>query len=303
VKCGNCQTIARLKGVSDDFLACDEIAGFITGGEFLLHKGNKNCAIIGEGVGYSLNVNFGDDFYLLELFYPKSARAFMLSSMYRKKTISIGGIASIDRNFDDNYVVVPLKFARDLMLRESEIDGIEIYVKDKSKTGVNSVKQALIGVLPDSFRVLDSYELNVSLFKAMKVEHMFLMIVLMCILGMAALNMFSIVSMFIIKKQEDIKTLLMLGANGNTIKWIFLLNGGFIAFLGGLIGAIISFVLCLLQERYGFISLGFDSPFIDRYPVKICLSDYVYTVGFIILMCCVVSYGPSKRAAESFSRV
>jgi lipoprotein-releasing system permease protein len=288
-KCGAYQAIAKLKGVSDDFLKCQDIQNHLIDGNFLLNQHGKSYAILGQGVAYKLNINFLDDFYNLTLLYPKNAKALSLDNMYKKKKVSIGGIVSIDRNFNDNYIIVPLDLAKqlmsiELMSIESGVDAIEVYLKEKSQ--IKKVKKVLANMLPTSFKILDSQELNISLFKAMKVERLYVLIVLSCILSMAALNMFFIVSMLIIKKQNEIKILLMLGIKNQMLKWIFFLDGLLISFLGTSIGAFIGFILCTVYSKSNYFNIAL----LTKYPIKIYLSNYLYTITFIMIVSAIASY-------------
>ena len=91
-------------------------------------------------------------------------------------------------------------------------------------------------------------------------------------------------SMLMIEKQEDVRTLRNMGADDKLISRIFLFEGWMIAGFGALIGIVIGIVLCLIQQELGLLKLGQTAGafIIDAYPVRVALSD-VFTVFFTVV--------------------
>jgi len=83
-------------------------------------------------------------------------------------------------------------------------------------------------------------------------------------------------------------TLRNLGANDETIKRIFLLEGCLISFLGALIGVVLGVALCLVQQEFGLISLGSgDSAgafVVDAYPVSVHVADVVLVLCTVLFI-------------------
>ena len=97
------------------------------------------------------------------------------------------------------------------------------------------------------------------------------------------------VSMLIIDKKDDVRTLRNLGAKDNQVVRIFLFEGRMISVFGALSGIVLGLLLCFLQQRFGLISLGGGngSFVVDAYPVSVHATDIilvfltVITVGFL----------------------
>ncbi len=94
--------------------------------------------------------------------------------------------------------------------------------------------------------------------------------------------------MLILDKREDVETLRHLGADSSLISKIFLFEGRLISTFGALAGIVLGLLLCFLQQRFGFVSLGGGGDFVvDAYPVSIHLTDVllvfatVSVVGFL----------------------
>ena len=123
----------------------------------------------------------------------------------------------------------------------------------------------------------------------MQVEKWVTFLILCFVLAIALFNIVGSLSMLMIEKKEDVKTLRNMGANESQIRRIFLFEGWMISGFGAVIGIIGGIVLCLLQQEFGLIQLGDagSSFIIDAYPVHILFSDVlavfitVVAIGFL----------------------
>ena len=96
-------------------------------------------------------------------------------------------------------------------------------------------------------------------FRMIAIEKWITFLLLAFILIIASFNVISTLSMLVIEKDDNIRTLYSLGASRNTIARIFLLEGWLISLLGGVIGIIAGVILSLAQQWGGFIKLGRQS--------------------------------------------
>jgi lipoprotein-releasing system permease protein len=94
----------------------------------------------------------------------------------------------------------------------------------------------------------------------------------------------------------------VLGMNDGSVRSIFFSEGMLLALLGYAIGAALAFVICLLQQTFGFVKLGGGSFVIDAYPVSMQVSDFLYVLGMVLLIGLVAAWLPSKRASSSLLR-
>ena len=105
--------------------------------------------------------------------------------------------------------------------------------------------------------------------------------------------------MLVIDKQKDISVLMALGASPAFIKKLFLTEGAIIAFSGAILGLILGFGICFLQETFGFVSMGMETAVVDAYPVDMQLSDFIFTSLLIITVTISVSIAPANRASHT----
>ena len=93
-------------------------------------------------------------------------------------------------------------------------------------------------------------------------------------------------SMLMIEKREDTKTLSALGSTQRQIRRIFALEGLMIIFGGAMTGMLLGLILCLLQQEFGFIRMGQSegSFIIDAYPVVVRPGDLMLVLLTVVLL-------------------
>jgi len=282
----NKQFIASIKGVSDNFVKINNIEKKVTEGKFILHDGPIPYTIVGQGVSYYLGITISQTEPLV-IYIPR--RNAELSDnpeeAFNKKFVTPSGIFSIEQDIDSKYTIVPLNFARQLLEYSNELSALEI--KINSGENIEKIQEEIKQIMGNSYSVKDRYQQQELFYRIMKSEKWAIFFILTFILIVASLNIISSLTMLILDKKKDIKTLNSLGADWKTIRKIFLLNGWFNAIIGALVGLILGLIICWLQIKYGIVKLeGSGSFVIDKYPVKIIISDLffvlltVLTIGF-----------------------
>nr|MBP9637229.1 FtsX-like permease family protein [Bacteroidaceae bacterium] len=135
-------------------------------------------------------------------------------------------------------------------------------------------------------------------FRIMKLEKLISYIFLTFILLIACFNVVGSLSMLIIDKKKDVITLRHLGASDRLIGQIFLLEGRLISLFGALIGIVLGVGLCLLQQHFGFITLGAGAAegafVIDAYPVQVEVLDVFLVLGTVLLVGWIAVWYPVK---------
>jgi len=281
------QYIGRVKGVPDDFVKLSGVDSMITNGKFLLRDENKDMAVLGQGLAYFLSVslNFMEP---LNIYVPERGQSSMINprKAFNRKYIFPSGIFSTQPEYDAEYVIVPIDFARDLLDYQQEVTAVEIKVGDEFN--MNQVESRLEEILGSDYEVKNRYEQHEVFYKVMQSEKWYIFLILTFILIVASFNVIGSLTMLIIDKKEDIIILRNLGASLKTIRRIFFLEGWMISVIGALVGTGIGIFISWLQETFGLLRLGESGSFVvDYYPVEIQWLDVlgvfitVLTIGFI----------------------
>ncbi|MEP1086406.1 FtsX-like permease family protein [Algoriphagus sp.] len=294
------QMIGRIKGVSDNFLDQDRFTKGYFWGDTTLGTALNPAAILGRGVGFFLSVNLDNVNVPLKIYYPKaprSAASIDPSQFYESSVIDPVAYFSIgDRQFDDEYVIAPLSFVGDLLIYGDKRTALE--VKVAAGSSIAEVQKRLRAHLGDDFLVKNADEQHAGLIRTVKMEKLFTFLALTFILAIASFNIFFSLSMLAIEKKKDIAVLKAMGATEKLIRRIFLKQGALIAFSGAVIGLVLGFVICWLQQVFGFVSLGISSAVVEAYPVKMIWSDFLWISLAMVGITLVASSRPAWIASQ-----
>jgi lipoprotein-releasing system permease protein len=295
------QMVVKMRGLSDNYFGQSQIDANIREGDHRLRRDSLELALVGAGVQHELSITLNNRLSPMRLLYPrntpgKKALSTNPDQAFNEQNLIAGGVFLIEQHIDDSYIFVPLSFAQRLLGYTTRRTAL--YVKVGQSFEIEQVKEQLRRQLGPGFKVQDSDEQHVSLFKAIKVEKLFVFITFTLILLIASLNIFFSLSMLVIDKKKDISVLLAMGANQQMVRRTFLLVGAIVALVGATVGLVTGVTLCWLQQRFGFVSMGMATSVVDAYPVKMQASDIAFTCLSIIFITLAVSIRPALNASN-----
>jgi len=270
------QTVCTIKGVDSAYFVKTGMKSQITEGEALISKNNINYVILGAGISQKVNANINGPFSLLSFITPKRGDYSVGDpDAINQMEIEPSGVITMDETVNNRYVYVPLQFARELFEREQMLTSIELKLKNPKE--IESTIEKIQETLGPKYKVQNRMQQQASLYKMFKSEKWASYAILTFILLIAAFNALGSLTMLVIEKQSDIKTLTGMGANHSFIRTIFFSNGVLIALIGCLIGLVFGIGLVWAQQEYGFVKL--TGAIVESYPVKLILNDVLLVSG------------------------
>jgi len=293
------QYICTIKAVSNDFNQTSQIDSMIVYGDALLEKGDQNFAIVGQGVSYNLGLSLDDYENPLTVYVPRRFKGSSINPVeaFNSMLIPPSGIFSVQQEYDQKYMIVPLRFARELLEYDKQLSAIEIKVNKTADP--SKVQKQLQTMLGDKFSVKNKFQQEELLFKIMKSEKLAVFMILSFILLIATFNVIGSLSMLIIDKKKDISVLKSLGASNQTIRNIFFTEGMMITFLGAILGLVIGGIVCWTQQTFGLITINSGETFMmEAYPVKILFLDFVYVLLVVGLIGFFAAWYPVKYISK-----
>ncbi|MCQ2068073.1 MAG: FtsX-like permease family protein [Bacteroidaceae bacterium] len=299
------QEIAMIKGVQDSYHDLVNIENVLKGnGIFMLEDDVCHYAIMGIGLTSRMDCGMKPA-YSLKLYVPKKEGRINMNnpvaSFNQANIYSPGVVFCVEQEkYDDNYVLVSLDLAQQLTDRENEASALEI--KTKEGTSLRKAIRELESVLGPGFRVQDRLHQQQDVFKVFKMEKFISYLFLTFILLIACFNIIGSLIMLMVEKQKDAGLLESMGAEQKTVERIFIINGVLISLIGAVSGLILGVIAVLLQQKYGFISLGNGGNFIvDAYPVSIKIQDIILVL-VTVLVVSFLSVRPIGPIARRFIR-
>ncbi len=281
---GERQFIATIKGVDDNYVRVTGIDSSMWDGQFILRSDQgRPYAVTGIGIANSLGlrVNFITP---LDIFVPRRNGSYNLNpeDAFIKKFIFPSGIYQVEQEYDSKFVFLPVEFARELLEDEDGVSSLEIKFNEGADEA--KVQKNVMKIFKEGFIVQNKYEQQEIFYKVMRSERLAIFLILSFILIIASFNIIGSLTMLIIEKERDIEILKSLGADNNLIRKIFIFEGWLISIIGALTGILLGFIICWLQQTYGFVRLQSDSLLLDAYPVIMKLKDFIIVPCTVLLI-------------------
>ena len=292
------QEVVTVKGVEDNFNQLTAIDSILYGyGNFTLHDEVVNYGIFGIQLTSTLGSGIRP-VDPIEVFVPKRGVQINVanptSGFERDYLYSPGVVFAVNQEkYDASYVLTSLDFARGLFGYDREATSLEL--KLRPDANLKSVQKQIARLLGREFQVQDRYEQQADVFRIMEVEKFISYLFLSFILLVACFNIIGSLSMLIIDKKTDVRTLCNLGADHRLITRIFFIEGCLISFVGAVAGILLGLLLCFIQSRYGFISLGMQGGFlVDAYPVSVEIGDVLLVFVTVLAAGCLSVWYPVR---------
>ena len=294
------QGLARAKGVDWIYEEESPLRNHMADGEFRLHKGDIEQAVIGDILAYRMGISTR---FLspIEIYYPSRTRRISLSSpesALESVKVYPSGIVSVNEEIDKELMIVPLETMRELLEYDDEVSAVEIrVVEGTTQKEIRRLQDEIGKRLGEDFKVKDRYQQNEALYKMMRYEKVATYMILIFVIIIIAFNIFGSLSMLIIEKREDIGTLRSLGAQDNLIRRIFVLEGWMIS-LAGLAGGLVTGIgLTLLQMHFGFIKMP-GQFLVQAYPVILSWPDVLLTAASIAAIGYIIALLPASASVR-----
>jgi ABC-type lipoprotein release transport system permease subunit len=295
----NQQYLATIKGVDSLFQVNSPISdSLLVTGNMILQDDSLDFAIPGYGIAYFLNVDMNAPDNLISVYIPKRMGSItgLPQESFSNELIRPSAIFSVQQDFDDKYMLVPLRFARRLLDYTDEVTGVELRLAKGADAA--HIQEKVASIAGPAFRIQNRFQQQEVLYKIMKSEKWAVFLILTFILIVASFNVIGSLTMLILDKQKDIGILRSLGARDAVIKQIFFFEGLLITLSGALTGLILGLAVCFLQEKFGLIKLqGGGSFIISAYPVKMIATDFLYVFLTIALIGTAAAWIPVGRIA------
>ncbi|MBQ9817399.1 MAG: ABC transporter permease [Proteobacteria bacterium] len=179
-------------------------------------------------------------------------------------------------DYDNRLLICDYKALQDFFNLDDVVTGVEVRVKDITKTG--ELRDAVTPILNtnpaiDRFKVIDWQDLNRNLFTSLHLQKITLTIIMLFIVIVASFNIVGTLIMMVLDKQRDISIMKSMGASDGMIMRSFIYQGMFIGGMGTVLGLIGGLIACELLSLYDF-ELDSTVYLIGTLPVKLEFSVF-----------------------------
>lgn len=298
------QYIATLRGVDEAYGEVVPIESMVRDGEFSPTLGFLEQALVGQGVAYSLGVRstLYDRIYA---YVPKRGAGFssmLQMPVFNTESILPSGTFMLDVETDSKYVITPIDFTRRLFDYPDSYSALMLRI-DKG-TDADNVRDAVARELGDDFAVKTRFQQKASIYRIMAYEKWGIFFIILMVLVIASFSVIGSLTMLIIDKRKDIRTLVTLGANVRFIRSIFVREGMLIALAGSVLGLVLGLVLCFGQQLWGWIRIPAETFLVDSYPVVVKATDVVGVCATVVAVSWIIAkFAVVKMIPKSDTRI
>lgn len=287
--------IGQIKGVQDQFLEMCEMNQHLEDGFPVLEDEFGPVGLVGflalinlNGYVSELDIPY-DEF---TLYIPNKDQKIKSASIdgFSTARIPIAGTFSFNNKVNERVLLVPLTFAQNALNCQNEITCVEM--EFEPGTDLESKKLELSALLGPGFKVTTLFEQNQLIYQTSQMEKWLVVLFLTFIFFMVTFTLVSSITMLVLEKRANLITLRALGAAKKQIANIFFYEGMLINFSGLMLGLILGYGICFLQQQFGFIKLDSESG--EIFPVFMKISDLLLILGITLLLGTLVSYLPSR---------
>lgn len=239
--------------------------------------------IISRYIANKLNLKLNED---LRMYFIAGN-----STLGRKFTIC--GIYETGlEEFDKMYIIGDLHHVQKLNnWTVNQVGGFEITIDDfRDLDRLGTEIYHLIGFSLDASTIRQLYP---QIFDWLDLQDINVLIILVLMIMVSAITMISTLLILILERTRMIGIMKSLGMRNTGIRKIFLYNAAYIIGLGLLWGNAVSFTLCLLQQKFGFIKLPQESYFVSVVPINLDLLNILLLNAGTLIVCYLMLIIPS----------
>ena len=284
LRSGEQQAVATMKAVEPQYLIMSRMPEHLYSGKARLSTADGPSAILGIGLKTDLSVPLADGvFNPLEISAPVRGRKLskFRRAAFEQRSVPVSGAFTINLDFDSKYVLVPLDLGAELLHYDSAVSALELDLAPG--TDADKVARELRTSLGDDYLVRTRYQKNELMYRTNATEKWFTFAVLAFIGLIGAFNIIASLTMLMIEKEGDMRTLVAMGAGPGLVRSVFFFEGVLINVAGIGLGLLVGLALCFAQQRFGIIALA--GSVVESYPVKVLASD------LLLIFCAVLAIG------------
>lgn len=290
------QAIVSLRGVDEQYTQVTGLDTLLYEGQYLLRHKVPQTVATDDSVQPSLTLNYiliGAEVYYnlgirdvsntpVAVHIPKRGTAMGMTMEQALNTAYAipAGNFYIQQDIDNRYVVADADFVRSLMdYSPDECTALAIALDPHCSP--QKAKAAVSSILGSDFTVKDRFEQQPIYYKVFRSERLGIYLILGLIVLISTLNLVASLSLLVLDKRRDIATLRSLGMERHIIRRIFRIEGVMISTFGTVVGLIIGFVICFLQQHFEIVKMG-DNFVVSAFPVAMRGIDFLLT--FIMVL-------------------
>lgn len=272
LRSGSDQVVATMKGVESRYMDMSGLPDHMYTGQAALANEFGPVVVLGAGLKDGLQVPL-DDGVTEPLEVGALIRGRKIGSMsgsaFELTRVAVAGAFNINLDFDQQYMLAPIDWAAGLLHYGDEVNALELQAVPG--TDPDRLRRAVEQIAGPAFQVKTRHQKNALMYATNANEKWFTFAVLAFIGLIGAFNIIASLTLMMIEKREDMRTLGSMGVTARFVRRVFFAEGMLIVVVGTVAGLVLGLGLCFLQIRTGLITM--EGSVVESYPVKVMWGD------------------------------
>lgn len=292
---GQNQAIVKLRGVDTNYAALTGIDTLLALGEYRLTAEGTTTLVVGGQIFHDLAMRLPSAMPAA-VHIPKRGTTSLGLTMDQAFNIGYAypvGNFFIQQDIDRQYVLTDIAFVQRLMNYAPD-ECTSLALKLAPGADVDEVRDRVAAIVSGRVAmqsnnspthpllVKDRHDQQPLYYKIYRTERLGIYLVLSLIVLISTLSLVASLSLLIINKRDDIFILRSMGMERRTIRRAFLAEGLLICAMAVVLGLVLGFVVCWLQQTFGIIRMGDGNFVVSAFPVSMRAVDFLAT--FLLVM-------------------
>lgn len=261
-------------------------------GDFLIKSvqpENQYWIGISRILSQKLKVNIGDELKLVFFIQDSTGNARPRARKLKVTHLFETGIEKVDANM----VLLNQEVIQVMMPPSLGLTQVEIWVENPED--LQNTKKAISQNIDfKQLRLNTAEEYNRQIFDWLSILDLNVVILLVLIAIVAITSTCTTLLILITEKTSFIGLLMTMGARNVKIQKIFIYQSSIIAFFGLLLGNLIALTICILQNKYQFLTLNQEVYFIRYVAMKINFTEILFVNLFAFVFIYLSLYIPAR---------
>lgn len=288
------EMVAYLKGTDTLYNKVSTVEKSLQDGQWWTPR-SIEC-VVGYGILDKLSIGLVDANNLLEVYVPRPGKGTIDSpdeALTRAQLVPVGFFA-LSEELDSKYVFADIRLVQSILeYAPNRISSLEMSLAPGADE--EAVRKGINSIFGNSLIVKDRAELNASLYRMLNTENLVLYLIFTLVIIIALFNLVGALTMMIIEKQSNLRTLFSLGATLPELRRIFFLQGALLTLFGGLLGIGLGAVLVFIQEKFEIVMITMTQP----YPVRLEWGNVLIVLATIGTLGTLASFIASRRISNT----
>ncbi len=299
LRSGDQQAVATIKGVEPQYLEMSRMEHHLFTGNARLKGASGPTAILGIALKVDLDAPLDDGIFTpLEISAPIRGRRLSRyqQQAFEHTAVAVSGAFSMNLEFDSKYAVVPIEMAAELLRYDTLVNALEIQLEER--TDLDRAAKEIRRMVGEEFLVRTRYQKNALMYQTNESEKFFTFVVLAFIGLIGAFNIIASLTMMMIEKKLDMRTLMGMGATPGMVRNVFFFEGLLIVAVGATAGLFLGLIVCWLQQVTGIVQL--EGSVVEAYPVKVVAMDLLVIFATVLAIGVLASWVPLRDLSARF---